>query len=152
MAFNNYGNSFQQTTPVVFNLIIINALVYFAQFMFDGADEKITREIALFPLFKSPYFKPYQVVTHMFAHGGLFHLLFNMLVLWMFGSMLERVWGPKRFFIFYLVCGLVQLAWCYASFWKLYLNEFSIGYSAECGSIGRNYGIICSFCIPVSKY
>ena len=105
MAFNNYGNRFQQTTPVVLNLIIINVLVYIVQFLFDGPEEKISRVIALFP-YNTPYFKPYQLVTHMFAHGGFFHLLFNMFVLWMFGSMLERVWGPKRFLIFYLVCGL----------------------------------------------
>ena len=105
MAFNNYGNRFQRTTPVVLNLIIINALVFFVQMMFDGPEEKITRMIALFP-FQTEYFKPYQLVTHMFAHGGFFHLLFNMFVLWMFGTMLERVWGPKRFFIFYFACGL----------------------------------------------
>lgn len=105
MAFNNYGNRFQQTTPVVLNLIIINVLVYIVQFLFDGPDEKISRVIALFP-YNTPFFKPYQLVTHMFAHGGFFHLLFNMFVLWMFGSLLERAWGPKKFLIFYLVCGL----------------------------------------------
>ena len=105
MAFNNYGNRFQQTTPVVLNLIIINALVYLVQSLFDGPDEKISRIIALFP-YDTPFFKPYQLVTHMFAHGGFFHLFFNMFVLWMFGTLLERVWGPKRFFIFYFVCGM----------------------------------------------
>lgn len=111
MAFNNYGNRFQQTTPVVLNLIIINVLVYLIQAFFDGPetgnllDQQITSKIALFP-YNTPYFKPYQLVTHMFAHGGFFHLFFNMFVLWMFGSMLERVWGPKRFFIFYFACGL----------------------------------------------
>jgi len=105
MAFNNYGNRYQRTTPVVLNLIIINALVFFVQMMFDGPEQKITKMIALFP-FQTEYFHPYQLVTHMFAHGGFFHLLFNMFVLWMFGTMLERVWGPKRFFIFYFACGL----------------------------------------------
>ncbi len=105
MAFNNYGNRFQRTTPVVLNLIIINALVYFIQFMFDGPGELISRKIALFP-YNSPEFEPYQLVTHMFAHGGFFHLFFNMFVLWMFGTMLERSWGPKRFLIFYMACGL----------------------------------------------
>ena len=111
MAFNNYGNRFQRTTPVVLNLIIINALVYLVQAMFDGAnpttilDQKITGKIALFP-YQTSYFEPYQLVTHMFAHGGFFHLFFNMFVLWMFGTMLERSWGPKRFFIFYFLCGL----------------------------------------------
>lgn len=105
MAFNNYGNRFQRTTPVVLNLIIINALVYLIQFLFDGPDEKITRFIALFP-YQTPYFKPYQLVTHMFAHGGFFHLFFNMFVLWMFGSLLEKAWGPKKFLIFYFICGI----------------------------------------------
>ena len=105
MAFNNYGNRFQQTTPVVLNLVIINALVFFIQMMFDGPGEEITSKIALIP-FTWPEFKPYQLGTHMFAHGSFFHLFFNMFALWMFGSMLERVWGPKRFFIFYFACGL----------------------------------------------
>ena len=105
MAFNNNGNRFQRTTPVVLNLIIINVLVYFIQMMFDGQDEKITRVIALFP-YQTEYFNPSQLVTHMFAHGGFFHLFFNMFVLWMFGTMLEKIWGPKRFFIFYFACGL----------------------------------------------
>lgn len=110
MSFNNnYGSRFQRTTPVVLNLIIINALVFFVQMMFDGNEQRITREIALFP-YQTEYFKPYQLVTHMFAHGGFFHLLFNMFVLWMFGTMLERVWGPKRFFIFYFACGLAAAA------------------------------------------
>ncbi len=105
MAFNNNGNRLQQTTPVVLNLIIINVLVFIIQIMFDGPEEQITRKIALFP-YDTEYFKPYQLVTHMFAHGGFFHLFFNMFVLWMFGTMLERIWGPKRFFIFYFACGL----------------------------------------------
>ncbi|MGB4844459.1 MAG: rhomboid family intramembrane serine protease [Ferruginibacter sp.] len=111
MAFNNYGNRFQRTTPVVLNLIIINALVYLVQALFDGSnpstilDQKITSKIALYP-YQTSYFEPYQLVTHMFAHGGFFHLFFNMFVLWMFGSLLEKAWGPKKFLIFYFACGL----------------------------------------------
>ncbi len=105
MAFNNYGNSFQKTTPIVLNLIIINALVFFIQAVFDGSEGKITTLLALWP-YRSGFFEPYQMVTHMFAHGGIGHILFNMFALWSFGSTLEKVWGPKRFLIFYLVCGL----------------------------------------------
>lgn len=107
MAFNNYGNRFQQTTPIVLNLIIINVLVYLAQ-MLTGGMQNADTATDLFALhhYKSTYFQPYQIVTHMFMHGGFFHLLFNMFALWMFGSMVERVWGPKRFLIFYLICGL----------------------------------------------
>ncbi len=108
MSFNNYGNSFQRTTPIVLNLIIINALVYFLQTIFGGGDfpNKVDDLFALHH-YKSDEFRPYQLVTHMFMHGGLFHLLFNMLALWMFGSVVERVWGPKRFLTFYLICGFV---------------------------------------------
>ena len=101
-----YGNSMQKTTPVVLNLIIINALVYVAQMVLDKT-MGLTNMIALYP-YDSGLFKPYQLVTHMFAHDptNFFHILFNMYALWMFGSVLERVWGPKRFLIFYLACGL----------------------------------------------
>ena len=53
----------------------------------------------------SPYFKPIQLVTHMFMHGGLAHIFGNMLALFMFGSALERVWGPQRFLLFYFITG-----------------------------------------------
>lgn len=109
MAFNNnYGNRFQRTTPIVLNLIIINVLAYFAQVAFGGSTP-LNSVNDLFALhhYKSEEFRPYQLVTHMFMHGGFFHLLFNMLALWMFGTMVERVWGPKRFLTFYLICGLV---------------------------------------------
>jgi membrane associated rhomboid family serine protease len=90
--------------PVVKNLIIINVLVYIAQQTiktgFDLEDNFALHDI------NSPYFKPYQLLTHMFMHGGTAHLLFNMLALWMFGSILENYWNSKRFLVFYLLCGL----------------------------------------------
>jgi len=95
---------FQGIPPVVKNLIIINALVYLAQVSLDSS-LGITDKIALYNL-SSTHFKGYQIFTHMFAHGGLFHILFNMFALWMFGSVLENLWGAKRFLIFYLACGL----------------------------------------------
>ncbi|HYG51772.1 MAG TPA: rhomboid family intramembrane serine protease [Flavobacteriales bacterium] len=56
--------------------------------------------------FDSPFFKPYQLVTHMFMHGSIAHVFFNMFALASFGSLLERIWGPKRFLIFYFATGL----------------------------------------------
>lgn len=56
--------------------------------------------------YQSPLFKPWQLLTHLFMHGDLAHIFFNMYALWMFGSILENVWGPARFLTFYLVCGL----------------------------------------------
>jgi membrane associated rhomboid family serine protease len=104
MAYNGYGNRIQKDTPIVFNLIIINVLVYIAQMLIGN---KVTDAIALYPV-TSDFFKPYQLITHMFAHSPttIFHIVFNMLALWIFGSILERFWGPKKFLIFYLVCGI----------------------------------------------
>jgi membrane associated rhomboid family serine protease len=112
MAYGNSGTNFRRTTPVVLNLIIINVLVWLAQLALDKSFG-LTDKIALFP-YNSGYFQPYQIVTHMFAHSSynevgnvvFFHIFFNMFALWMFGTTLERVWGPKRFLIFYLACGL----------------------------------------------
>jgi membrane associated rhomboid family serine protease len=57
-----------------------------------------------FPL--SEQFKPLQIVSHIFMHGGFWHLFFNMYALYIFGQVLENVWGPKRFFIYYIITGL----------------------------------------------
>lgn len=63
---------------------------------------------ALFGLFyvESPYFLPFQIITHMFMHGDFWHIFFNMFALWMFGRIMEQTWGWKKFLIFYFVCGL----------------------------------------------
>jgi membrane associated rhomboid family serine protease len=74
MAYNNnYGNGFQRTSPVVINLIIINVLAYLAQVVIGGGNTEINRAADLFALhhYKSDFFKPYQIVTHMFMHGVL---------------------------------------------------------------------------------
>lgn len=57
----------------------------------------------------SPFFRPYQIITHMFMHASIGHLFFNMFALYMFGSALEAVWGPKRFLTFYFISGLGAL-------------------------------------------
>lgn len=88
--------------PIVKNLIIINVLVFVAQLTLH-----ITDKLVLYP-FDVPQFKPYQIATHMFAHSPdmFFHIIFNMLALWMFGRILENLWGPKRFLLFYFLCGI----------------------------------------------
>jgi membrane associated rhomboid family serine protease len=92
--------------PVVKNLIIINALVYVAQLTLES-QLHITEKFMLWPVMFDQ-FRPYQIFTHMFAHSPqtYFHILFNMFGLWMFGKILENVWGHKRFLFFYLACGL----------------------------------------------
>jgi membrane associated rhomboid family serine protease len=91
--------------PVVKNLIIINALMLLASYILGLKGNDLADILGLHYI-QSPDFRPYQLVTHMFMHGGLLHLVFNMFALWMFGRVLESVWGPKRFFIFYFVTGL----------------------------------------------
>ncbi len=83
-------------------LIAINAFIYFAS---QSAGGQILNSLALyFP--KNENFGIWQLFTHMFMHGGVAHLLFNMFALWMFGTQLERIWGSRRFLIFYFLSGV----------------------------------------------
>ncbi|MCC2590451.1 rhomboid family intramembrane serine protease [Chryseobacterium sp. MFBS3-17] len=93
---------FRNITPLVKSLIIINVLVFVASFLvFPNLMYYLA---AYYPQSKS--FKIWQVITHMFAHGGWMHLLFNMFTLLSFGPVLEKVLGERKFITFYLVCGL----------------------------------------------
>ena len=92
----------QQVPQVVKNLIILNVLMYVAAGLIG--DAAIPLLAGTYP--GSPFFQPWQVVTHMFMHGDLGHIFFNMFALYMFGSQLERVWGPQRFLTYYVACGL----------------------------------------------
>lgn len=96
---------FQILPPIVKNLIIINVLVFAATFVLQKAN--IINLDYYFALFhwKSPLFKIWQPVTHIFMHGNFSHLLFNMFALWMFGGVIENTIGPKKFLIFYFICG-----------------------------------------------
>jgi len=91
--------------PVIKNLLIINIIVFLADFILPRFGFDLTNLLALHNL-NSPYFQPFQFVTHMFMHGSLMHLFFNMFALVMFGKVLEAVWGSKRFLIYYFVTGL----------------------------------------------
>jgi membrane associated rhomboid family serine protease len=107
MSYYNPGNRLQKESPVVFNLIIINVLVFIIQMLFDKNPDNIVSNKLAIHHFSSPYFEPYQVITNMFAHGSIPHILFNMFTLYTFGVWLEKVWGTKRFLIFYFTCGIV---------------------------------------------
>jgi membrane associated rhomboid family serine protease len=108
--------------PVVKNLIIINVLVFVGQLTLESTYH-LTERFMLYPLMPGALhnllvekgileeyqkFQPYQILTHMFSHSpSMFaHILFNMFALWMFGRVLENVWGPKRFLFFYLISGV----------------------------------------------
>ena len=98
---------FEILPAIVKNLLIINGLIFLAQKTFGGPASEFSFE-NLFALhaWQSGLFKPWQLVTHMFLHGDFNHILGNMFGLWMFGSVLENLWGSKRFLTFYLICGL----------------------------------------------
>ena len=102
---------FMGLPPVVLNLIIINALFLIITIIFQDK-VNLYKLLGLYYV-SSQYFETWQLVSYMFMHGDFYHLLFNMFALWMFGSILENVWGPKRFLTFYMVtgigAGLVQL-------------------------------------------
>ncbi|HZL10270.1 MAG TPA: rhomboid family intramembrane serine protease [Prolixibacteraceae bacterium] len=102
---SNFRPNTNAIPPVVKNLIIINAIMLLATYVLSTRGIDLTNILGLHYI-ESPEFRPYQLVTHMFMHGGFMHLLFNMFALWMFGRVLENVWGAKRFFIFYFVTGL----------------------------------------------
>ncbi len=103
---NNFRSIYSSTPPVVKNLIILNVLFYLATAVFGKTfNIDLSRILALYYP-SAEHFQPYQFITHMFMHGSLSHLFFNMFALWMFGRVLESVWGGKRFFIFYFVTGL----------------------------------------------
>lgn len=88
-------------TPIVKNLIIINVVVFLvSNFIYPDLNNYLA---IYYP--SNPEFRPYQLVTHMFAHASFSHILFNMFALWNFGNIIEQVLGSKRFFTLYFVSG-----------------------------------------------
>ena len=87
------------------NLLVINVLAYLATWVFGRSGIDLTSLLGLH-FFLASDFRVYQFLTYMFLHGGFTHILFNMFALWMFGSVIERVWGPKKFIFYYIVCGV----------------------------------------------
>ena len=113
MAYYYYGNDggrrggfLSSLPPVTKNLIIINVIVFVASLLNQNF------MIGTFALFypTSVYFHWWQVVTHMFMHGGFWHIFFNMYTLLIFGCVVERIIGSKKFLLFYFICGLGAVA------------------------------------------
>jgi membrane associated rhomboid family serine protease len=103
---NGYGRGILNITPVVKNIIMLNILMFLAYFAGKAVFNVNLNEILGIYFPKSDNFKPVQILTHMFMHANFWHIFFNMYALFIFGQVLENVWGPKRFLFFYLVCGL----------------------------------------------
>lgn len=103
--------SFLNNIPTVTkNILILNILFYIATLSFMSNGVNLIQLLGAHYI-TTPLFEPYQLVTHFFMHStDIFHILFNMLMLVMFGSHLERIWGPKRFFIFYIASAIGAFA------------------------------------------
>ncbi|MDF2448810.1 MAG: Rhomboid family protein [Bacteroidota bacterium] len=136
MSFQEFKpRQFQQIPLVVKNILIINVLLYVGSLVFSGP---LHRYLDLYPI-GTEYFKPYQFITYMFMHADVPHILFNMLAVYMFGSILENIWGPKRFLNFYLLCGLG------AAFLQLGISYLNNEYTILLGASGAVFGLLVAF-------
>lgn len=161
MSYYSYENrgGFMSRVPVaVKNIIIINILVMIMTYLNE------TMMVEKFALFypTSPFFHWWQPVTHMFMHGGFWHILFNMYTLYIFGSTLERVWGPKKFLIFYFVTGIGAAAihtgveWIQMQSWITQAAEGSqsalvsihqLKMTPTLGASGAIYGVLMGYAL-----
>jgi membrane associated rhomboid family serine protease len=99
------GVGFSFFPPVIKNLLIINAAVFFLMyFLGDQGRYTVERWLALMPLGMGFYV--WQLITYQFLHAGFFHIFFNMFMLWMFGMEIEQEWGSKKFLLYYLTAGV----------------------------------------------
>jgi membrane associated rhomboid family serine protease len=157
---------FGNLSPVVKNLLIINILCFLPSVLFnEHINNAIITNFAAFYIY-SPLFKPWQIITYMFLHGGWEHIIFNMFALFSFGPIVEYSLGSKRFFTLYFVCGigaiLLQLLVQGIEVYHL-IGQFSIPatvpaadpglvskiqeiiYSPTLGASGAIFGILIAF-------
>ena len=112
------GN-FNELPVVVKNLLIINGLLFLATVSLNNLGIDLVKIFGLHQ-FQSNDFRPHQLITHIFMHGSFTHLFVNMFALWMFGKILENIWGEKRFLIYYMITGLG------AAFIHLLISQYQI--------------------------
>ncbi|GHT55115.1 rhomboid family intramembrane serine protease [Bacteroidia bacterium] len=145
MNFNNGGflNNIPQVTK---NLLLINGIIWFACYLFGGLGIELSPILGLHYV-QAHDFHIYQFLTYMFTHEQFAHIFFNMFALWMFGSMMENTWGPQRFLIFYLVCGvgagLTQevVAHLQVADFPMYYDMYPV----TIGASGAVYGLLLAF-------
>ena len=139
-------------TPVVRNLIIINVIVFLGQAIspqidigscfgpgYSRGEDLLTAYLALFNVHTS-CFRPYQLFTYMFAHGGMMHIFFNMMALAFMGPILESFWGQKKFLLFYIITGIGA-----AAFSVGIDLIFGGGAGSMLGASGAIYGLLMAF-------
>jgi membrane associated rhomboid family serine protease len=143
------------------NLIIINVLLFFGTLIAQRYGIDIVHYLGLH-FFLAEDFNLVQLFTYIFMHGGFSHVFFNMFAVWMFGSVLERTWGPKRFLFYYIVCGIgagmVQEITQYVEY-KMILSQYAnvdigtaiipmnhyLNMMNTVGASGAVYGILLAF-------
>ena len=128
-------------------LLFVTVFIYFA--VQQGLFANTLTGFEMFG-WQTSRFEPWQLGTHMFLHGSISHLAFNMLALWSFGRILEKVWGVQRFLIFYLVCGVG------AAIISQLVDQFILGpvsiYSVTVGASGAIYGLLVAFAIMFPNF
>ena len=155
-SYQNRGGFLSNLPTAVKNIIIINVLV---MIMTSLNGDFMYEKFALFyPT--SPFFHWWQPVTHMFMHGGFWHLFFNMYTLYIFGTVLERVWGTKKFLVFYFVTGIGAAAihtcveWIQMQHWLVEAAQGSMAAQASIhalkmtptvGASGAIYGVLMGY-------
>lgn len=138
----------------------MNVVVFLATYLFRNMGIDLNNVLGLH-FFLAPDFHIYQLFTYMFAHGGFSHIFFNMFALWMFGCIVERTWGPKKFLTYYIVCGvgagLFQELAQFAQFYFIaseQLPHFTLAQTMKVananlwttvGASGAVYGILLAF-------
>lgn len=132
-------------TPIVKHFIIINVIMFALTLL---AENFMLEKFALF-YFNSPFFKRYQLISYIFMHGGFMHILFNMYSLYIFGSVLESVWGGKKFFIYYMVTGigaaLFHLFITYLRIESGVLDPYLASIIPMVGASGAIYGLLLAY-------
>jgi rhomboid family protein len=120
-------------------LLIANTAIFVFQFLTRGAFASIFSLFALYPVEVVHSFYIWQLGTYMFIHGGIWHILWNMLALWMFGVELEELWGTERFLKFYFLCGIGAGVF-------VVLMNYAFGNPAvpTIGSSGAIYGVLAA--------
>jgi Uncharacterized membrane protein (homolog of Drosophila rhomboid) len=140
-----YSRRYGQLPQATVNLIIVNAIMFLATLI---NQDFMIRTFAMFPP-ESPLFRWWQIITHMFMHGGFWHILFNMYTLFLFGMVVERTIGTKKFLVYYFLCGLGAAA--------LHIGVQSLSgaslYVPTLGASGAVYGVLLAYAylFPDSK-
>lgn len=133
-SYDNRGGFMSNVPPAVKNIIIINAAMMLMTYLNEPL---MTRLFALHPI--RFIVCPWQLVTYMFMHGGIWHIFFNMYTLYIFGVVLERVWGTKKFLLYYFVTGIG------AALVHLGVQWLTKDFALTVGASGAIYGVLMGY-------